>query len=285
MSSSATLSEMSPKDEEVKPKETKDKSAPKMMKGGLRDRPFLSWMRIMLVTASWWAFVIGFTSLCFFLMYKVIYGSNDTEPYFARNFLKYPSILHQPGLNIKCRKLLDTVTGEYVNSSYNTTLLSIGINRVYNWEPKTYTNQDYPRVEGEVYMKDDLEAMGWWDVPANLVYVTCNGREQADKDNLKGMKITRSPGFEAYLFPWLGTDNEERQKWLERVTVDLAGSKVAKSYSDNTSVFLECRAWARNIKLEKRFVDKKIPNGGGLAILCFKDGKIAKIVKNVKDCK
>jgi hypothetical protein len=269
MSSDSKLLNMSSKDES-KTEETKEK--PMMMKGGLRDRHILSWIRILLVTAIWWVFVAGFFCLCFLLMNQILYGSKDTQPYFVRNFMKYPGILDQPGLNIKCRNLM---RGEE-DSSCDTTSLSIGINKIYNWKPETFTNEDNPETSiyvGTANMKEDLKKMGVTELPTeDLVYVTCNGRKQEDKDNLEGIKMIGVPGFNVDGFPWMG----KNETWLKPLSLDLSNSAAAKSNAKRR-VFMECRAWAKNIKMGERFVDKKVPHQGGLAVLCFEDGKIISI--------
>eukprot|EP00092_Neocalanus_flemingeri_P039013 GFUD01042469.1.p1 GENE.GFUD01042469.1~~GFUD01042469.1.p1 ORF type:complete len:314 (+),score=89.58 GFUD01042469.1:135-1076(+) len=286
--SSESLQRMSSKSKDAADGvEAEEKPAPKMMKGGIRDRSLKSWIRILLVSTVWWAFVAGFTSLCFLLMNEILYGSDDAMPYFARDFAKYPGILDQPGLNIKCESEgKEDRKSSAQQAGCNTNSLSIGINKIYNWKPETYnTTKDNPEVnihEGKANMKEDMKEMGVGTFPEkNLVYVTCNGRKQADKDNLKGMKVTGLPGFEADGFPWLGKNSSKT--WLKTVTVDLSSSHVAKS-SSPSKVFMECRAWAKNIKLEERFVDKKVPNGGGLIVLCFDGhGKIVNIGKDA-DC-
>jgi len=245
--------------------EANSKPAPRMMKGGLRDRPIFSWFRIMFVTSVWWLFVGGFFALSFFFMEEILYKTtNGVQPYFVRNFLKYPGILHQPGLNIKCN-----------SSGCEDNLLSIQINKIYNWRPLTYTKEDNPETDihvGKANMKKDLSELGIpSDVQENLVYVTCNGRKENDKDNLKGMKIRGQPGFDAAMFPWPG---KESSTWLQPVVVDVGSSKVVKEARSRVLVFMECRAWARNIELQQKTVDKKVPNGGGLAVLCFENGKI-----------
>ena len=128
----------------------KRKPPKELMKGGLRDRSLLSWLRILgwilllrfslliatftfnlcscsVVTALWWAFIFGFLTSCFVLMwvslpplsltishchqkmlcnfrYAILYGSEEDSrvPYFVRNQHKYPDILPQPGVNIEC---------------------------------------------------------------------------------------------------------------------------------------------------------------------------------------
>jgi len=249
--------------------------APRMMKGGLRDRPILSWIRIMFVTSFWWLFVGGFFALSFFFMEEILQQFDGAQPYFVRNFLKYPGILHQPGLNIKCS-----------STSCEDNLLIVQINKIYNWRPLPYTKEDNPETDihvGKANMKTDLAELGKASfVEDNLVYVTCNGRKEADKDNLKGMKIRGQPGFDAAEFPWLGKQNST---WLEPVLVDVGSSKVVKEAGSRVVVFLECRAWARNIELQQQTVDKKVPNGGGLAVLCFENGKIINFgTRAIKDC-
>ena len=68
--------------------------------------PGLTQPSFAVVTILWWAFMVGFTAACFFLMSFILYGSaspgKDTMPYFVRNSAKYPAIFTQPGLGINC---------------------------------------------------------------------------------------------------------------------------------------------------------------------------------------
>ena len=255
-----------PSEDVDKNKETIKK--PKMMKNGLTDRPFLSWIRILLVAAIWWSLVAGFFCICFFLMNQILYGSEDDQPYFARTFMKYPGILNQPSLNIKCLKP-DNVQ---VKKGCDTTKLSIGINKIFNFEPKSFAKDEVP--EG---LRDKLNKLGvTGELADNVVHVTCEGLKDEDKENLEGMKINSGEsGFPFDKFPW--TKNKEN--W-PKVSLDLSSSKVVKG-KVKQKVMLECRAWAKNIEREERFVDKKTPRGGALVALCFDDN--GKIVK-AEDC-
>jgi len=243
---------------------------PKMMKNGLFDRPFLSWIRILSVTAVWWSFVIGFFCLCFFFMNLIIYGTdNDIQPYFVRDFKKYPGILNQPSLNIMC---LDP---EEKKESCNTTKLVIRVNKIFNFKPDPYAKDERPSELG-----DKLTNLGVTEgLLENQIYVTCEGRKEEDRSNLQGMKLSRDdPGDTAGMsvdeFPWTA----EKESW-PKVILDLSDTKIVKdSYKD--AVIMECRAWAKNIEREDRNVDKKTPRGGVLAIFCFNNGKIV----NTEDC-
>ena len=252
ISSDSKLQKMSSKDEE-KTEQNIDK--PKMMKGGLKDRPLLSWIRILLVTTTWWIFVGGFFCLCFFLMNHILYGSDDTKPYFVRNFLKYPGILQQPGLNIKCE-------GEDVNC--DTTMLTIGINKIYNFVPVGFAEDERPDN-----MKEELKKLEIYDLPKDHVYVTCGGRKQDDKDNLEGMQIQGAPGFPVAEFPWKGEES-----WITGVSLDLSNTTVVRNNGNKKKVEMVCMAWAKNIETEERFVNKKSPRGGALSSLCIEAGRI-----------
>jgi len=242
---------------------------PKMMKNGITDRSFSRWIRILVVTAVWWGFVFGFYCLCFFLMYLVLYGSgNDAQPYFPRSFMKYPEIFVQPGLNIKCLMSRETNTME----SCNTTELSVSVNKIFNFVP-------YPYIQGEFpdEVVDELKRLGiaLKGLERNMMFVTCDGRKQEDKDDLEGMKISSgSRGIRIDKFPWT-VDTED---WPQ-VSFDLSSTKVVMD-KKKKKVSVECRAWAWNIDTEDRFVDKMTPRGGALSVFCFDNGKIVKI----KDC-
>jgi len=242
--------------------EIKDKNIkkPKMMKNGLFDRPFWSWIRILIVTAVWWGVVFGFYCLCFFLMHLVLYGSgNDAQPYFARDFKKYPGILNQPGLNIACLKPKET----NIKEGCNTAELSISVNKIFNFKPNPYTKEE---------LLDLLEGVAKENLNEKMIHVTCEGRKEEDKDNLKGMKIRgESIGIKVDKFPWT-VDTED---WPQ-VTFDLSSTKVVMDKMKNKKVSVECRAWAKNINREDRHVDKMTPRGGALSVICFNGGKIAK---------
>jgi len=238
---------------------------PKMMKNGLYDRPFRSWIRILSVTAVWWGFVIGFFCLCFLFMNLIIYGTdNDIQPYFVRDFKKYPGILNQPSLNIMC------LNPEEKKESCNTTILVIRVNKIFNFKPDPYAKDERPRELDEkltnLGVAEELSA-------ENQVFVTCEGRKQEDKDNLQGMKLGNA-ALSVDEFPWIA----EKESWPQ-VTLDLRNSKIVEGkYKD--AVVMECRAWAKNIEREDRHVDKKTPRGGVLAIFCLNKGNIVK----TEDC-
>ena len=129
------------KEEETGSLKMQRKPPKELMKGGIRDRPLFSWIRILgwffplsssnwfssftlsysVVAAIWWVLIVGFLAGCFSLMcvsismiclcskwnsprYAILYGSDEGSkaPYFVRNPNKYPDLLPQPGIKIDC---------------------------------------------------------------------------------------------------------------------------------------------------------------------------------------
>jgi len=249
---------------------------PNMMKNGLKDRPFLSWIRILLVTAIWWSFVTGFFCLSFFLMNEILYGSNNSaQPYFARTFMKYPGILNQPSLNIMCLKSTVNNTKE----SCDTAELSVRVNKIFNFVPLPYSKDKLPKELVEKLASLGVTEEKMLQEKKKMVYVTCEGRKQEDKVSLEGMIIkTKFPGETSGIkvteFPW--NTETDKNSWPQ-VSFDLSKTKVIRDMTKQ-KVVMTCKAWAKNIEREDRSVDKKTPRGGVLAVFCFNNGRIVKAV-------
>jgi len=224
------------------------------------------------LTFLWWGFVYGFFTLCYYLTYEVLYGLDDSRPYFASNLTKYPGVFVQPGLHIEWNK----------DDARSKLVFQIGINKVYDWKPETYKENDNPEIEGlgrKINMKEDLKEMNYSSKLIDpLVYVTCSGKNKDDVAQLKGMKVLTRPGFKTKGFPWNGTKvNGTKVNWMNLVEIDLDDTVVANCKTDNKiKVIMECRVWAKNVDLAVRKVDEQVPNGGALAILCFCQGRIIK---------
>jgi len=245
----------------------KRKPPKELLKGGLRDRSLFSWLRILVVTALWWAFIIGFLTSCFALMYAILYGSEEDSrtPYFVRNQHKYPDILPQPGVNIECKG----------------TSCTVKLNRVLDWIPQPWnpdddTNPSQKLKNGRTFfMKEELNEVMSTTVDdeqlTDIVVVTCYGAFRDDDRLLKGM-LQDKAGFSKKAFPWNG-DSKTKDDPLRQLTLDLTDTVAMKSGKEE-EVTLYCQAWAKNIDTERTYLDKSRPNGGGSAVLVFKDGKV-----------
>jgi len=240
---------------------------PKMLKGGLLDRPVASWIRILLVTTVWWLFVAGFFSLCFFLMFNILYGSEDfsnmNPPYFMKNLDKYPNIFVQPGLSISCKE----------KENCGGTSLRVTVNKIFNFKPEVLKSEDYPKE-----LKESLEALTDQSSFDNQLLITCDGKKDKDKEALKGIKIRGDPGVPVETFPWAG-----KKDWEQGVEFDLSDSPAVKD-NKKLDVTIICRAWAANIDRTNRQVDDVTVYGGGISLLCFKNGKVDRLSTYSKGC-
>jgi len=252
-------------------KDAKDPGKPVLLKGGLLDRSLLSWIRILFVTAVWWSFVAGFFCLCFYMTHMMLYGTADydnrNQPYFIRNFNKYPGIFYQPGLNFQCNA-----------KSCASNKILIAINKIYNFIPDPYSISD-DTFNSKI--KPKLREMGIGNLTDDSaqVFVTCEGADEVSKLLLDGMKVVDGFGFSVSNFPW--TENKD---WSERVVLDFRTSYVVENMI-KAAVKLDCVAWAKNIDQSEMLVDKGLPYGGvGKALLCFKEGQLDKLGNGHTEC-
>jgi len=251
-------------EEETSSLKMKRKPPKELMKGGIRDRSLVSWIRILVVAAIWWALIIGFLAGCFYLMYAILYGSDESSkaPYFVRNQNKYPDLLPQPGIKIDCAEKS----------------CSISLNRIIGWTPQPWdATTDSPseelRDERTLDMKNQLEEVGRSEKELKevAVVVTCYGATSSDVELLKGMKQDKA-GFPMEAFPWTGED-ETKEDERRKLTLDLSKA-AAMSSNKQAMATLYCQAWAKNINTERIYVDKGRPNGGGSCLVYFLEGRV-----------
>jgi len=260
------------KEEETGSLKMQRKPPKELMKGGIRDRPLFSWIRILVVAAIWWVLIVGFLVGCFSLMYAILYGSDEGSkaPYFVRNPNKYPDLLPQPGIKIDCAEKS----------------CSISLNRIIGWTPQpwdaaTESPSQELKDERTLDMKTQLKEVGRSEKELKevAVVVTCYGANHDDAQQLKGMKQDKA-GFPKEAFPWTG-ESETKEDERRSLTLDLSKAK-AMSSDEKEEVTLYCQAWAKNINTERIFVDKGRPNGGGSCLVIFKEGKV-KCLKKGED--
>lgn len=238
--------------------EIRRKPPSQQLKGGLRDRSLFSWVRILAVTALWWAFVLGFICACFFLMYTILYSGDESadEPYFVRNQNKYPDILPQPGLAISCGNKTCTVT----------------INKMFRWKPEPY-DESYPQqtlYKRMINMTERLEKLKLV-ATGDIMVVTCLGADKEDDELLDGMTQDKA-GVPINLFPWTKDSEDEGRQLI----LDLSNAKFFLAGTNKScteySVKLHCQAWAKNFKEEG--VKEKQRGGGRLLRLGIKGGRL-----------
>ncbi|RZC34892.1 Na K-ATPase domain containing protein [Asbolus verrucosus] len=106
------------------------------------------------------------------------------------------------------------------------------LNKIYGWEPEYYTEY----VEE---MPEELQIKINNTEPSerNQVWISCEGTNPVDKENLHGFEYHPKRGFPSYYFPYTNTPN-----YLS----PLIAVQVLNP-QPNVLISVECRAWAKNI--------------------------------------
>lgn len=117
------------------------------------------------------------------------------------------------------------------------------LNKIYGWRPEFYNDTAHlPRD-----MPDDLKfhiknITAYNRDYANMVWVSCQGETPADKENIGPIKYLPYPGFPGYFYPY-----ENAEGYLSPlVAIHLQKPRTG------IVINIECRAWARNIKYDRK---------------------------------
>lgn len=104
----------------------------------------------------------------------------------------------------------------------------VKLNRIYDWIPKSFSEDEIP-TELKDLIKEGFEK--------DLVYVTCVGETEADKDNVGEIVYLPKQGIPSYYYPFT---NQERY---------LSPFVFIKFRSIKRGVVVEvrCRAWFKNV--------------------------------------
>jgi sodium/potassium-transporting ATPase subunit beta len=103
------------------------------------------------------------------------------------------------------------------------------INRVYGWEPEVYDNETMP------------EDLAGYDVSPKGVFVTCEGENAGDIDNLGAVEVIPQEGFLNNFFPYLNVAGYQGPIVFVKLS-NLKGGVITQVW---------CKAWAKNIKHHK----------------------------------
>lgn len=103
------------------------------------------------------------------------------------------------------------------------------INKVFGWEPKLYSNDSKP---------DDLEK---YEISPNGIFVTCEGENPSDVDNLGEVSIYPKEGFKTQYFPYNNVEGYQSPVVMVQMN-NLESGVISQVW---------CKAWAKNIKHHK----------------------------------
>lgn len=115
----------------------------------------------------------------------------------------------------------------------------VKLNKIYGWQPEYYNNTDELPEEMPDHLKTYIRSAS--EKSRNTVWVSCEGENSADKENIGPVHVFPNNGIPGYYFPYLnqpGYISPIVAVWLERPT-----PKVL--------INVECRAWAKNINYRR----------------------------------
>lgn len=110
----------------------------------------------------------------------------------------------------------------------------IKLNRIYGWMPEFYDRNKLPDD-----MPNDLKAYIRNSAPEKLnqIWLSCQGENPADRENIGPITYIPGPGFPGYYYPYTNLDG-----YLSPlIAIHLARPQL------HTLINVECRAWAKNV--------------------------------------
>jgi len=113
----------------------------------------------------------------------------------------------------------------------------IKLNRIYNWKPEPYTQDDLATNQGI----PDAVRSGYAHNSSRIVYITCEGENAADKENIGPINYYPQHGIDFKYFPFTN------QPGYLSPFVFIHFLKPTPGVLIN----IECKAWAKNIKHDR----------------------------------
>ncbi|KAH9636192.1 hypothetical protein HF086_007144 [Spodoptera exigua] len=136
----------------------------------------------------------------------------------------------------------------------STPCVFLKLNKIFGWKPAFYNSSDSLPGEMPDDLKEHIRNMTAYDKNyLNMVWVSCQGENPADRENIGPIQYMPYRGFPGYYFPY--TNQEGYLSPL--VAVHLQRPKSKKTLSVRTTLLagvlinIECRAWARNIMYDR----------------------------------
>ncbi|KAJ0181547.1 hypothetical protein K1T71_002269 [Dendrolimus kikuchii] len=117
------------------------------------------------------------------------------------------------------------------------------LNRIYGWRPEFYNDTRHLPKEMPKDLVSHIKNITAYNKDyANMVWISCQGETPADKENIGPITYLPYQGFPGYFYPY-----ENAEGYLS----PLVAIHLVKP---NTGILIniECRAWAKNIKYDRK---------------------------------
>jgi len=111
------------------------------------------------------------------------------------------------------------------------------LNKIYNWKPEVYNTTENLPPKMPQYIKQSIGGEQIKPKDKNLIWISCEGENPADIENLGGINYFPQRGFPDYYFPF----NNVHGYLPPLVAVQFDHPK------SGVLINIECKAWAKNI--------------------------------------
>ncbi|KAF2905840.1 hypothetical protein ILUMI_00346 [Ignelater luminosus] len=182
------------------------------------------------------------------------------KPYLKQRSPEGPFIECEPGISPETgsNKVCDVKVDEWYpcvhghgfnfNSSEGGPCIFLKLNKIFGWLPEYYNSSSVPDIM-PIHLKDHIKTIedkhGANSNKLKVVWVSCEGENPADIENIGSIIYRPTFGFDGQYFPFINTD-----EYLSPL-IAVYFEKPARGVLIN----IECKAWASNIfhdRLERR---------------------------------
>lgn len=183
-------------------------------------------------------FVNWTTQLDDFLKY---YREPSKMPGGGRNLVSCNYTTH-PQSGEVCRVPLQQMypcNGQFYSYDKGTPCIFLKLNKIYNWLPEYYNDSSNLPDKMPNHLKDYVKMQKGDEL--NTVWVTCEGENPADKENIGTIHFAPRRGFPSFYFPFMNNPG-----YLSPL--------VAVWFQEpkpGVLINIECKAWAKNIVYDR----------------------------------
>ncbi|XP_045511177.1 sodium/potassium-transporting ATPase subunit beta-2-like [Colias croceus] len=117
------------------------------------------------------------------------------------------------------------------------------LNKIFGWRPEFYNDTNNLPLSMPPELQSSIKNItGYNRDAANMIWVSCQGETPTDQENIGPITYLPYPGFPGYFYPY----NNAEGYLSPLVAVHL------QSPATGIVINIECRAWARNIKYDRK---------------------------------
>ncbi|XP_032529855.1 sodium/potassium-transporting ATPase subunit beta-2-like [Danaus plexippus] len=171
-------------------------------------------------------------------------GSGSGEANGAENRVPCTPTSHNLGENQVCDVSLDDFSPCTASRQYNYEqggpCVFLKLNKIFNWTPQPYNDTESLPDTMPEFLKQYIKSVSG-KPEANMVWVSCEGENPADVENIGPVQYLPRRGFPAFYYPF--TNKEGYLSPLVAVLFERPRTGVL--------INIECKAWAKNILYDR----------------------------------